>query len=225
MDSRDQDFSRYVDSLGCFTVVRLITNLWASIDPTFDPIRAAKNDRKQRKLKNEKQHLLNLQRAASISLKASGAAAAPKPKQSSVPAGLMGLESGSTSSSKTPKSVLEAQLHRTRASTASLGRFDRTLSKDDEKLAKKAERGTKRKFESASEFTAEKERDRDVKILKSLGKDDRAAKERARDKQSKGQGDSELFNARKAIRHASKGQGAAALLGKEGGKSKGKGRR
>lgn len=179
----------------------------------FDPVKAAKGERKARKLKNEQQHLKNVQRATAASLRASGQSVPASKSNSSVPSGLAALEaSGSSAPRDGRKEALESQLQRTRASTASLGRFDRTLSKDDDKLARKAA-NRKRKFESNSEFAADAERDVNLKLLKSLGKDDKKAAIARGDKMSKGQGDAALFNSRKAIRHASKGQGAAALTG------------
>lgn len=195
-------------------------------DPLHDPHKAAKGERKARKLKNERQQLKNQSRAAAAAVRTTGSASksgSNKPSGTATPSGLAALESATATSNSTAgpardsrKAALEAQLQRTRASTASLGRFDKTLSSEDAKLARKAG-NTKRKFASNSETGAGEERSQNMKLLKTLGKDDKAAAMRRGDRMSAGQGDSALVNSRKAIRHASKGQGAAALTGEKGG--------
>lgn len=194
-------------------------------DPLFDPVQAAKGERKARKLKNEQQHLKNVQRATAASLRQGSSNIKTPSANKSTPAVPSGLAALEATSGAPPgrKAALESQLQRTRSATASLGRFDKTLSADDEKLARKAG-NKKRKFESNSELAAGTERDHNMKLLKTLGRDDKQAALRRHDKGSKGQGDAELVNSRKAIRHASRGQGAAALTGAKAGKG-GRGRK
>lgn len=205
-------------------------------DANYDPIKAAKDERKARKLKNEGQRLKNLDRAKASALKAE---ARSRPRAAiPVPSGLAALEASQSAppqSRDSRKSALQRQLKSTKFSTASLGKFDAHLD-NEAKIApdavKAADRaaasqGRKRKFDS-NEITANgAERERAMKILKTVGKEDPKAKAvRLNRKDNKGQiVDSEtggaLVNARKAIRTASRGRGAAALSSR--GSSKGRG--
>lgn len=78
-------------------------------DPNFDPVAAAKQDRKARSLKNESQRLRNLQRAASN-------------------AATQASEKEKRSSARDQKKVeLDRALKTTKKSTASVGKFDDKL--------------------------------------------------------------------------------------------------
>ena len=90
------------------------------IDVDYDPAKAARAERKERVAKNERQHQANLARAAAGS--------------SALPAG-------------DRKKQIDRTLAVTRASTASMGRFDRQL--EGEKKLK----GVKRKVRRRSRFT------------------------------------------------------------------------
>ncbi|KAL5530088.1 RRS1 [Sanghuangporus sanghuang] len=108
------------------------------------------------------------------------------------------------------KSEIERTLATTRASTASMGKFDRTLE------GEKKPRGVKRKFDP-TERSVEEEKKASLALISKLD---------SSGKKSKGRGD-DVLNVRKAIRIASKGKGSVALAqersskrSKKGSKSK-----
>jgi regulator of ribosome biosynthesis len=188
--------------------------------PDFDPRAAAKTERKARSLKvraapfysirlltarqNESQRLRNEANATAASAKkaATGKALAPTP--------LTDVQRQSR------KSAVERDLLSTRKSTASLGRYDKSLAGEEAVLGKRP-RGEKRKFD-ANELPGPDERDRGLKLLKTLGTGGGSGGRRT-------DGDTApLVNARKAIRSASGGRGAAALAGR-GGSKRGRGGR
>ncbi|KAL5487707.1 RRS1 [Sanghuangporus weigelae] len=92
------------------------------------------------------------------------------------------------------KSEIERTLATTRASTASMGKFDRTLE------GEKKSRGVKRKFDP-TERSVEEEKKASLALISKL---DSSGRKR------KGGGD-DVLNVRKAIRNASKGKGSVAL--------------
>ena len=190
----------------CLTDSVLKLTVGIATDPGFDPVEAARNERKARKLKNESQRLKNLSRQLKASSSAKSAPPAP-----TAPSGLAALESSSATAAADRKAAISRQISTTKTSTASLGRFDRTLDKEDKVVAK--QRGTKRKFEP-NEMGADKEREGAIKILKSL--DVGPSSKGSSSKKASSDG---LVNARKAIRSVSKGKGAAAIAGKDGSRS------
>ncbi|KAI0776198.1 ribosome biogenesis regulatory protein-domain-containing protein [Trametes elegans] len=123
-----------------------LTEVPANADVDFDPAKAARDARKARVAKNERQHQQNLSRAA----QAKGPSDAPAP-----PA--------------VRKKLIDRTLAVTRTSTASMGKFDRKL--EGEKKLK----GVKRKFEPA-EISAESEKSHNLAILSKLDKEPVAKK-------------------------------------------------
>ncbi|CAE6371457.1 unnamed protein product [Rhizoctonia solani] len=159
----------------------------------YDPAIEARKERKARVAKNEKQRERNLTVAAA---------------------------SGQREREET-KSKLNRSLAITRASTASMGRFDKKLD-GDTKL-----KGIKRQF-VPNETSAESEKKSSMDIIKRLDREPPKSKRVRTDaeaEESTRSGKDGLVNVRKAIRHASKGNGSIALakgLKKEAGKSKGR---
>lgn len=99
---------------------------------------------------------------------------------------------------------LERQLKLTRTSTASLGKYDKKL---DGEAAR--EKGVRRQFES-NEIDTSTEREKYLAVLNGLDNDEKVKK------RIKGLSEhSDVLNARKAIRSASKGKGSASLAGEE----------
>jgi len=140
------------------------------------------------------------------------------------------------------KREIDRTLATTRSSTASMGKFDRSLE-GEKKL-----RGVKRKvppfplppslpdvltFGVVAKFdpiekAVETERSTNLALVKQIGNGNgapgRSSLKKAR--RDGGDGDGEVVNVRKAVRFASGGQGAAALARKSaGGKQKRKGKR
>jgi regulator of ribosome biosynthesis len=171
-------------------------------DPNFDPVKAAKSERKGRKLKNEGQQLKNIERATQASLRAgSSKASAP-----ALPAGLAALESKdatATGAQASKKADIARLLKATRTSTASLGRFDKTLDKEVAVIGKDAARGQKRKFEP-NEVSASDEREGALKMLKTLGHASGGKGKRVG-------GDEPVVNVRKAIKEVTKGHGVTSM--------------
>ncbi|WFD17994.1 Rhodanese- sulfurtransferase [Malassezia caprae] len=141
-------------------------------DDDYRPDREAAKERKARQAKNEAQHQRNLARNAA-------APAAPKSE----------LGSGVAPSRARRRAELEADLLRARGSTASLGRFDKSLEGESKP------RGVKRTFQP-NEIDAGKERAAHLELLAKMGK-----------------GEPQM-NLRKAIKYASKAQGSKALAEK-----------
>lgn len=167
----------------------------------IDPAKTAKKERLAKKEKNEKQRLGNLARAA-----ASTAA-------SSSSTGKGGL--GDANAAKLARAAarekrkveLEADVLRSRVSTASMGRFDKTL-KGEQK-----QKGVKRKFD-ANEKDTTAEREGNLALLNKLG----TSKMKKKAQNTAGQGDAELVNARKAVQFATGGHGVTSM--RDGGKGK-----
>lgn len=105
------------------------------------------------------------------------------------------------------KAELEASVLRGRASTASMGRFDSYLKGE----STRAPKGTRRTFDP-NEGDASAERKKQMAILGNL--DGSARKSR---------GSEGVLNERKAVRFASKGEGALSLARKQEAAAKGKG--
>ncbi|KAI0660737.1 ribosome biogenesis regulatory protein-domain-containing protein [Cubamyces menziesii] len=164
-----------------------LTEVPANADVDYDAAKVARDARKARVAKNEKQRQQNLARAA----QAQGPSAAPAPVE-------------------IRKKQIDRTLAVTRTSTASMGKFDRTL--EGEKKLK----GVKRKFEPTI-MPAESEKSHNLAILAKLDKEPAAKKSK---KSTPSSGGSDVLNVRKAIRTASKGKGSAALA-REGSSSKG----
>ncbi|KAI0258491.1 ribosome biogenesis regulatory protein-domain-containing protein [Gloeopeniophorella convolvens] len=151
----------------------------ANADVDHDPAKEARAERKARVAKNERQHLQNVARAQG------GAASSGA-----------GAQAGR-------KGDIERSLATTRVSTASMGKFDRTLE------GEKKPRGMKRKFDP-TEKPVESEKSANLALIKKLGSDPSSKK--ARREAVNGEGD--VLNVRKAVRFASKGAGSAALARK-----------
>jgi regulator of ribosome biosynthesis len=160
--------------------------------------------RKARVTKNEGQRLQNLARAQ------------------------QGVAVNSDTHAEHKKKEIERSLVTTRASTASMGRFDRMLP------GEKKPRGLKRKVTvihllffllrsltlhcdqfDPIEQSVEAEKSANLALIKKLGSDHSSMK---KPRQDTGDGDRNrnVLNVRKAVRFASNGQGAAALASKSG---------
>lgn len=169
-----------------------------TLDVDFDPSKNARDERKARVAKNERQHQQNLSRAQGGS--SSAAAVAPPPQAQR-------------------KKDIDRTLATTRASTASMGRFDKKL--EGEKKLKGVKRKvrvhryiylsriliTVKKFDP-TEVDASAEKSLNMAILSKLDRDPSA-------KKSVSDG---VLNVRKAVRVASKGRGSAALARESAGK-------
>jgi len=163
-----------------------------SKDADYDPVAEARAERKQRKLRNEAQRLKNVQRSA--------------PKPSSAPAPSSDPRTGR-------KAELDRELRATRASTASMGKFDKVLDGDTSK------RGFKRKFD-ANEQSAQAERSKSLAILSKLGQGSGPRQHVSDDSPAKRRRD-DTVNTRRAIRHLTSGAGATSMSkGGKGGKRK-----
>ncbi|KAI9068456.1 RRS1-domain-containing protein [Trametes sanguinea] len=210
----DEEKQEWVDRWGWKGANKAKETQWlsevpANADVDYDPAKVARDARKARVAKNEKQRQQNLARAA----QEMGPSAAPAPVD-------------------VRKKQIDRTLAVTRTSTASMGKFDRKL--EGEKKLK----GMKRKvrFDALSacrslslspltlqfeptEMSAESEKSHNLAILSKLDKEPAAKKSK---KSAEG---SDVLNVRKAIRATSKGKGSAALAsGGKGGKGK-KGKR
>ncbi|KAF8464331.1 ribosome biogenesis regulatory protein-domain-containing protein, partial [Russula ochroleuca] len=153
----------------------------ANADVDYDPSKEARAARKARMAKNEQQRMKNL--ARSQHGQATTATSAP-----------------SVRTLPERKGEIERSLAMTRASTASMGKFDRMLQ------GEKKPRGVKRKFEP-TEKSVEAEKSANLALIRKLEDSSKNAK--------RGGGDgSNILNVRKAVRFASRGEGAAALARK-----------
>ncbi|GAA5909886.1 hypothetical protein JCM6882_002042 [Rhodosporidiobolus microsporus] len=170
-------------------------------DPNFDPVAAARAERKGHKLKNEQQRLQNLQRSAQN--------AAKQVQQNTAKA----------SERDKRKQVLERELKSSKKSTASLGQFDEKLKGEGK------EKNVKRKFD-ANEISGKDERSKSLAILTSIGATPSNKRVRVSDDAPNARQETKgLVNDRKAIRQLTGGKGALSLEQKKGGKKGGKGRR
>ncbi|KAH9989115.1 RRS1-domain-containing protein [Russula vinacea] len=151
----------------------------ANADVDHDPSKEARAARKARISKNEQQRLKNLSR----SQHGPAATAMSAPSVRTLPE---------------RKGEIQRSLAMTRASTASMGKFDRMLQ------GEKKPRGVKRKFEP-TEKSVNAEKSANLALIRKL--EDSSSK-----KAKRGGGDgSNILNVRKAVRFASRGEGAVAL--------------
>ncbi|KAH9833669.1 ribosome biogenesis regulatory protein-domain-containing protein [Rhodofomes roseus] len=164
-----------------------ITEVPANADADHDPVKAARDARKTKVAKNERQHKQNVARAQGSNASSAAPANSERKKQ------------------------IDRTLATTRASTASMGKFDKTL--EGEKKLK----GVKRKFDP-TEVSASAEKSHNLAILQKLDREPAM-------KKAKSSGGHDVLNVRKAIRSASKGKGSAALAREGGGGKMNKGRR
>ncbi|KAF8735446.1 hypothetical protein AX14_002031 [Amanita brunnescens Koide BX004] len=164
------------------TEAQWLTEVPHNADIDHDPGKEARQERKARIAKNEKQRQQNLAKAA-----------------------------GQANPRDARKRDIERGLAQARISTASMGRFDRQLE------GEKKPHGIKRKF-NPTEESADAEKKTSLALLSSMESDAKKMWKEPRQE--------DVVNVRKAIRHASKGQGALALTrkmdGRESKKRKGK---
>ncbi|CAK5265058.1 unnamed protein product [Mycena citricolor] len=166
-----------------------ITEVPLNADADFDPRKVARDARKARVAKNEKQRIAN---AARASASTSTPAASPHTGR---------------------KGEIERTLATSRLSTASMGKFDQKLQ-GEKKL-----RGIKRKFDPAEQSLSH-EKDASIALISRMSSD---AKKMRRDGPVP---EESVLNVRKAVRHASKGSGGAALgRSMAGGSKAGKGQK
>lgn len=174
----------------------------------MDPAKTAKKERLAKKTKNDQQHRANLARAASASTSASSRAG----KNASGGGGLGDANAAKlarAAAREKRKAQLEAEVLRSRASTASMGRFDKTL--DGEQKPK----GIKRKFDP-NEKNSATERTNNLALLNQLG----TSAMRKKAATTPGQGDAQLLNTRKAVQFATNGHGVTSLASKPGKRSR-----
>ncbi len=128
----------------------------------MDPAKTAKKERLAKQAKNEKQRLGNLSRAAA----ATAAAASSSSSSGGNAKGGLGDANAAKlarlAAREKRKAELEADVLRTRASTASMGKFDKTL-KGEQK-----QKGIKRKFDPNEKDTTA-ERAGNLALLNKLG--------------------------------------------------------
>jgi len=196
-------------------------------------INHAKRARKERTLKNEKQRLKNVQRAATEMAKSSSTkvleASTTRPstsltnKKADVRAAKIAENTAHTKAQALAKreeqdkrkKEVEGLLVATKKSTASLGKFDKKFANEPKV------KGLKRKFEP-TEQSAKVERKSQLAIVEQLAKNPTAFKEKVAKKQKKSsskasvqqdpdQNTKGLVNTRKAIRTLTAGRGATAL--------------
>ncbi|KWU43380.1 RRS1-domain-containing protein [Rhodotorula sp. JG-1b] len=170
-------------------------------DPNFDPVAAARNERKARSLKNEGQRLQNLQRAAQQAAKQTQDSTAKNAQRDQ------------------RKREVEQVLKATKKSTASLGKFDDKLKGEGR------EKHVKRKFD-ANEVSASEERQKALSILTSIGATPSNKRTRVSDDAPNARQETKgLVNERKAIKKLTGGRGALSLEQQKGGKGGKKGGR
>ncbi|GAW01079.1 RRS1-domain-containing protein [Lentinula edodes] len=186
-----------------------ITEVPMNADIDFDPRKAARDERKARVTKNQKQHEANAARAQKT-----GSSASSNPER------------------EAHKKDLERTLAMSRTSTASMGKFDRKLE------GEKKMKGIKRKFDP-TEGSVSAESKAALDLLSKMNSDARKTRmteaQRPSKKSRTSHGGNEVedpegkvLNVRKAVRFASKGRGGAALgrerekAGKLGKSGKGK---
>lgn len=186
-----------------------IHELPTNADDDFNPVADLKKQRKERSLHNKAQQLKNIARANAQEQKAS-----EKSRSTGLQSNALGSIRTTTPGAARKQeererqmSKLDADVRRSRSSTASMGRFDRKLDGEQK------ERGLKRKFD-ANEVDASQERASHMALLTKMKKGTETANKRS--------GDKGLVNARKAVRFASQGKGSAVLVGSSAGKAKGK---
>ncbi|KZT71506.1 RRS1-domain-containing protein [Daedalea quercina L-15889] len=188
----DEERQEWVDRWGWKGANKKEEHQWlsevpANADADHDPSKAARDARKAKVAKNEKQHQQNLLRAQGTSASNVGPANSDR------------------------KNHIDRTLATTRTSTASMGKFDKTLE------GEKKSKGVKRKFDP-TEVSASAEKSHNLAILQKLDREPAA-------KKAKSSSGDNVLNVRKAIRSVSKGKGSAALARGDGGGKAKKGRR
>ncbi|KAJ7723973.1 ribosome biogenesis regulatory protein-domain-containing protein, partial [Mycena maculata] len=160
-----------------------ITEVPLNADVDHDPRKIARDERKARVAKNEKQREANAARASN-----------PRDAR---------------------KQDIARTLATSRISTASMGKFDKTLE------GEKKVRGVKRKFEP-TEKPLQEEKNDSLALIARMGSDAKKTRREPAPEES-------VLNVRKAVRFASRGRGGVALgraaSGGRGGGSRGKGGR
>ena len=145
-------------------------NVWFLIDDDYNPAAAIKGARKQRTLKNIQQQLKNAGTTNSIQERQKADAAAKREQKSQ------------------QKADLEKSLHRSRVSTASMGKFDKKLE-GEPKL-----KGQKRKFNPVTDTASEHKSNLEI-----LSKVDGSKPIKSK---SAGNSSKDLVNTRRAIKSA-----------------------
>ena len=164
----------------------------------MDPAKTAKKERLAKQAKNEKQRLGNLARAAASTASSSSGGAANKGGLGDANAAKLAR----AAAREKRKAELEADVLRSRASTASMGRFDKTLKGESK------QKGIKRKFDPNEKDTGA-ERAGNLALLNKLG----TSAMRKKAINSAGQGDADLVNTRKAVQFATNGHGVTSMGG------------
>lgn len=168
----------------------------------MDPAKTARKERLAKVKKNEGQRLKNAARATQQTTSAAA-----------LNAGKAGGGLGDANAAKLArlaqrekrKAELEADVLRNRASTASMGRFDKSL------VGEQKPKGIKRQFEPTEKDTRD-EQSGNLALLNKLGTS--AMKKKALT--TRGQGDSDLVNTRKAVQFATGGHGVTSMRGGRG---------
>lgn len=177
--------------------VQWLTEVPANADVDYDPSKVARDKRKEKMAKNEKQHQANLARAQKtqgVSSSSSGAPILERKKQ------------------------IDRTLATTRTSTASMGKFDRRL--EGEKKLK----GVKRKFEP-TEVPASAEKSHNLELVSKLDREPAIKKAKRSSDDAPRKGSNDVLNVRKAIRATTKGRGSTALAPRESSNAKSKGKK
>lgn len=170
----------------------------------MDPAKTARKERLTKVKKNEGQRLKNLARATqqTTSASAGGLGDANAAKLARL------------AQREKRKAELEADVLRNRASTASMGRFDKSLAGEQKP------KGVKRQFEPTEKSTRD-EQSGNLALLNKLG----TSAMRKKALTTRGQGDAELVNTRKAVQFATGGHGVTSMRGGRGGRGgRGRGR-
>ncbi|KIM25499.1 hypothetical protein M408DRAFT_74023 [Serendipita vermifera MAFF 305830] len=192
-----------------------ITEVPANAPDDYDPVKEARDKRKSRVAKNEKQRAANQARAMG-----------PSATAASTSTGLKDSNAWDALSKDDKKGMLRRDALRAKVSTASMGKFDKKLE-GEPKL-----RGIKRKFDP-NEGNVESEKSAALALLSKLERNpisSTASAKRPRKDAAGGEGSGEnVLNVRKAVRYATKGKGATAFASRDrgrGGKAgRGKGKR
>jgi len=159
----------------------------ANADVDHDPSKEARTARKAHVAKNERQRLQNLARSQ------------------------QGPAAGTNARIHAErKKEIDHTLSTTRASTASMGKFDRMLE-GEKKL-----RGVKRKFDPI-EKSVQSEKSANLALIKKIESGHRSSKKVKQDAVGEGIGVGNVLNVRKAVRFAFGGHGAVALARKSAG--------
>ncbi|WFC98563.1 Rhodanese- sulfurtransferase [Malassezia yamatoensis] len=177
----DEERKEWVPRWGYQGANKSLENQWLVEVPTgadddFRPDKEAAKNRKELRKKNEVQHQRNLAHAGTANATAP-VTSAPKP----------GALGSGVASRSARKAELEAGILRAKGSTASMGRFDKTLQGESKP------RGVKRSFRP-NEVDASSERAANLALLSKIDK-----------------GGANL-NMRKAIKHASDAQGSKSMV-------------